>query len=108
MVWEVDSGGSRARPRGQCARQHACTATLPSLTPQRREVLAHPERLERVAREPASPHVERIARPHTHANKKGSIDLKKRYRNKHGTPCGPPDASMVIENARLPHFEQMA
>jgi hypothetical protein len=90
------------------ARQHAFTATLPSLTQQRREVLAHPERLESVVREPASPHVELIPSPKTHANNKVSIDLKKSYRNKNGTPFGFPDESMVIENAGLPHFEQMA
>jgi hypothetical protein len=89
------------------ARQHAFTATLPSLTPQRREVLAHPERRERVVREPASPHVERIPSPKTHANNKVSINLKKSYRNKNGTPFGSQDESMVIENTGLPHFEQM-
>ena len=93
---------------GSVARQHACTATLPSLTQQRREVLAHPERLARLVREPASPHVELIPSPKTHANNKVSIDLKKSYRNKNGTPFGSPDESMVIENTGLPHFEQMA
>jgi hypothetical protein len=90
------------------ARQHAFTATLPSLTQQRREVLAHPERLESVAREPASPHVELIPSPKTHANNKLSIDPKKSYRNKNGTPFGPPDESMVIANTGLPYCEQMA
>ena len=90
------------------ARQHEFTATLPSLTQQRREVLAHPERLESWVWEPASPHVELISSPKTHANNKVSIDLKKTYRNKNGTPFGSPDESMVIANAGLPHFEQMA
>jgi hypothetical protein len=90
------------------ARQHECTATLPSLTQQRREVLAHPERLQSLVREPASPHVELIPSPKIHANNKVSIDLKKIYRNKNGTPFGSPDESMAIENAGLPHFEQMA
>ena len=90
------------------ARQDACTAPLPSLTQQRREVRAHPERLARVAREPAAPHGERIPRPKTYVNNKVSIDPKKSYRNKNGTLLGPPDDSMVIENAGLPHFEQMA
>ena len=93
---------------GSVARQHEFTATLPSLTQQRREVLAHPERLESWVREPASPHVELIPSPKTHANNKVSIDLKKGYRNKNGTPFGSPDESMVIENVGLPHFEQMA
>lgn len=59
------------------ARQHACTAARPSLTQQRREVFAHPERLERVVRAPASPHVERIPSPKTHAKQEVSIDMKK-------------------------------
>src|SRR6266849_1261896 len=90
------------------AQQHAFTAALPSLTQQRREVLAHPERLESLLREPASPHVTLIPSPKTHANNEVSIDLKKSYRNKNGTPFGSPDESMVIENAGLSHFEQMA
>jgi len=90
------------------AQQHAFTAALPSLTQQRREVLAHPERLESLLREPASPHVTLIPSPKTHANNEVSIDLKKIYRNKNGTPFGSPDESMVIENAGLSHFEQMA
>src|SRR6266571_5240422 len=90
------------------AQQHACTAALPSLTQQRREVLAHPERLESLLREPASPHVTLIPSPKTHAKNEVSIDLKKSYRNKNGTPFGSPDESMVIENAGLSHFEQMA
>lgn len=90
------------------AQQHAFTAALPSLTQQRREVLAHPERLESLLREPAAPHVALIPSPTTRANNEVSIDLKKIYRNKNGTPFGSPDASMVIENAGLPHFAQMA
>jgi ribosomal protein S8E len=90
------------------ARQHECTATLPSLTQQRREVLAHPERLESLVRQPASPHVELIPSPKTRVNNEVSIDFKKIYRNKNGTPFGSLDESMVIENAGLPHCEQMA
>ena len=70
------------------AQQHAFTAALPSLTQQRREVLAHPERLESLVREPASPHVELIPSPKTHANTEVSIDIKKIYSNKNGTPFG--------------------
>jgi hypothetical protein len=90
------------------ARQHEFTAALPSLTQQRREVLAHPERLESLVREPAAPHVELIPSPKIHANNEVSIDTKKGYRNKNGTPFGFPAESMVIENAGLHHFDQMA
>ncbi len=88
------------------ARQHEFTTALPSLTQQRREVLAHPERLESLVREPASPHVELIPSPKTHANNEISVDIKTIYRNGNGTPLVSPDESMVIENAGLPHFEQ--
>jgi len=44
-------------------RQHEFTAACTSLTQQRREVLSHPGRLESLAREPDSPHVELIPRP---------------------------------------------
>lgn len=94
--------------RVSVARQHEFTATLPSLTQQRRAVLAPPERLESVVRAPASPQVERIPGPKTHANNEVSIDLKKRYRNKNGTPFRSPAKSIVIENTGLPHCEQMA
>jgi hypothetical protein len=90
------------------ARQHECTATLPSLTQQRREVLAHPERLESVVREPASPHVEIMPSPKTHVNNEVSIDLKKSYRKQRGTLFRARDTSLVIENAALPHLEQLA
>ena len=90
------------------ARQHACTTVLPSLTQQRREVLAYPERLASLGREPASPPVERIPSPKTHANNEVSVDIKTIYRNDNGTPLVSPDASRVIENAGLPHFEQTA
>ena len=90
------------------ARQHEFTTALPSLTQQRREVLAHPERLESLLREPASPHVELIPSPKTHANNEVSVDIKTICRNDNGTPLVSPDASRVIENAGLPHFEQTA
>src|SRR3989454_6456348 len=90
------------------ARQHEFTAAFTSLTQQRREERSHPERLESLVREPASPHVELIPSPKTHANNEVSVDIKTIYRNDNGTPLVSPDESMVIENAGLPHFEQTA
>jgi hypothetical protein len=52
--------------------------------------------------------VELIPSPKTHAKNEVSLDIKKTYRNENGTPFGSPDESMVIENAGLPHFAQMA
>ena len=90
------------------ARQQEFTSAYTSLTQQRREVLAHPERLESLVREPASPHVELIPSPKTHANNEVSVDIKRIYRNDNGTPVVSQDDSIVIENTGLPHFEQMA
>jgi hypothetical protein len=84
------------------------TAAVPSLTQQRRGVLAHLERLESLVREPDSPHVERIPSPKTRATNEVSIHIKTTYGNDYGTPFVPPDASMVIENTGPSHFEQTA
>jgi hypothetical protein len=91
---------------GRVARQHECTAAFTSLTQQRREVLAHPERLERVVREPNRPYVERIPSPKKRANNEGSMEIKPMYGTDTGTLCASPDASLVMEHTGPPHFEQ--
>jgi hypothetical protein len=88
------------------ARQHEFTAAFPSLTQQRRELLSHPERLERVVREPDRPYVELIPSPKKRSNNEVSIDIKTIYGNDKGTLFAPPDESLVIENTGPPHFEQ--
>lgn len=49
-------------------RQQAFTGQVISLTTQRREVLAHPERLESLSRTPGTPPVELIPRPKNRSN----------------------------------------
>src|SRR6266478_6534189 len=89
-------------------RQHEFTAACTSLTQQRREVLSHPGRLESLAREPDSPHVELIPRPKKWAKNGVNLYTKKRYGNDNGTPLAPLDESTVIENAGPPVCERIA
>src|SRR3989475_2186370 len=89
-------------------RQHEFTAACTSLTQQRREVLSHPGRLASLAREPDSPHVERIPRPKKWAKNGVNLYTKKNYGNDNGTPLAPPDESTVIENAGPPVCERIA
>jgi hypothetical protein len=89
-------------------RQHAFTAACTSLTQQRREVLAHPGRLESLAREPDAPHVALIPRPKKWAKNGVTLYTKKRDGNDNGTPLAPPDESTVIENAGPPVCESIA
>jgi len=84
------------------ARQHEFTAALTSLTQQRREVLAHPECLESLRREPDSPHWELIPSPKNREMNEVIIDIKATYENDNGTPLAPPDDSMVIDNTGPP------
>jgi len=88
------------------AQQHEFTAAFTSLTQQRRAVLAHPERLERVVREPDRPYVDRMPSPKKCANNEGSVEIKTRYGTGKGSLCTPPEESLVIENTGPPHFEQ--
>ena len=88
------------------ARQHEFTAAFTSLTQQRREVLAHPERLESLVREPDRPYVELIPSPKKRANNEVSVEIKTIYGTDKGTLFAPPDESLVIENTGPPHFEQ--
>jgi len=89
-------------------RQHEFTAACTSLTQQRREVLSHPGRLESLAREPDSPHVELIPRPKKWAKNGVTLYTKKSYGNDNGTPLAPPDESTVIDNAGPPVCEGIA
>ena len=84
------------------ARQHEFTAALTSLTQQRREVLAHPECLESLRREPDSPHWELVPSPKNREMNEVIIDIKATYENDNGTPLAPPDDSMVIDNTGPP------
>jgi len=68
------------------ARQQALTAQFTSLTQQRREVLKHPERLERLNLDQANPHVEIIPSPKNRSNYQNIINISNAYEE----CCGPP------------------
>ncbi len=90
------------------ARQHEFTEAMTSLTQQRREVLSHAAGLERVRREPHSPHWELIPRPKKREINEGSIHVKTIYEKNDGTPFVPHDESMIIENTGPPVCERIA
>lgn len=90
------------------ARQHEVTAAMTSLTQQRRKVLSHSGSLESLRRAPNSPHWELIPSPKKWAINEVSRDIKTIYENNDGTPCVPPDASMIIENTGPPVCERIA
>jgi hypothetical protein len=74
------------------AGQQAFTGQVISLTPQRREVLAHPERLESLSRLQGIPHVALIASPKNRPNHQNIIQISNTYEHHSGpwltTPAG--------------------
>jgi hypothetical protein len=74
------------------ARQHAFTGQVISLTKQRREVLANPERLESLSRPQGIPHVALIASPKNRSNHQNIIQISNTYEQRSGprltTPAG--------------------
>src|SRR5712671_564643 len=84
------------------ARQHEVTAQFTSLTKQRREVLCHPERLERLSLPQSSPDVERIPRPKNRSNSQGTSNISEGCRGNHGPPLWPPGGLCFLENVAPP------
>jgi len=80
------------------ARQQEVTAQFTSLTKQRREVLCHPERLERLSLPQGSPDVELIPRPKNRSNYQGTSHISDGCRGKHGPPLRPPGGLCFLEN----------
>lgn len=81
------------------ARQQAFTAQHGSLTKQRREVLGHPERLESLSREQATPHVELIPSPKNRSNYQESINISNGYKKYHRPPLRPHAGLHCLEDA---------
>jgi len=81
------------------ARQQELTAQFTSLSKQRREVLGHPERLERLSLEQATPHVELIPSPKNRSNYQEIIDISNGYEECHGPPLPSPGRLHFLENA---------
>src|SRR5207247_5449559 len=65
------------------ARQQEFTAPLISLTKQRREVLANPERLESLSSTQGSPHMERKPSPKNRSNSQEDNNISNNYKDKH-------------------------
>ena len=90
------------------ARQHELTAEFASLSKQRREVLGHPERLERLRRSPGSAHVELLASPKKRSNHEAIATISTGCEN----PCGPQwgcrDDLVLIENTGPPDMREAA
>jgi hypothetical protein len=84
------------------ARQQDLTAQFTSLTKQRREVLANPERLENLSREHANPHVELIPRPQNRSNYREIINISNGYGERYGPPLRSPGRLQCLENAASP------
>jgi len=94
------------RVRG--ARPPELTAPCTSLSTQRRAVLGHPERLERLSLEPATPHVERIPRPKNRSNYQEISKRSTGYEECHGPPLPSPGRLHFLENAGPPGRRETA
>ena len=90
------------------ARQQAFTATFTSLTKQRREVLTHPERLERLGEHPHQSHVELLPSPKTWSNDEVSPSIKRIYGPYKGPQFEVPDEPLATEKTGPPHLEKTA
>ena len=90
------------------ARQQELTAQFTSLTKQRREVLGHPECLERLSLEQANPHVEIIPSPKNRSNDQKIINISNGYEECHGPPLRRPGGLHFLENAGPPGRRETA
>jgi hypothetical protein len=94
--------------RVSVARQQELTAQCPSLSKQRREVLGHPEHLESLSLEQATPHVELIPSPKNRSNYQEIIDISNGYEECHGPPLPRPGRLHFLENAEPPGRRETA
>jgi hypothetical protein len=78
------------------------TAQFTSLTKQRREVLCHPDRLERLSLPQGSPDVELIPRPKNRSNSQGTANILEGCRGEYGPPLRPPSGLCFLENIAPP------
>jgi hypothetical protein len=90
------------------ARQQAFTGQVISLTKQRREVLEHPERLERLRLDQANPQVELLPGPKNRSNYQEIINVSNGYEECHGPPLRSPGGLHCRENAGLPDRRETA
>jgi hypothetical protein len=84
------------------ARQRDLTATFPSLSKQRREVLGHPERLERLSRSQSAAHVELLPSSKKRSNYEAITTISTGCENLCGPQWGCRDDLVLIENTGPP------
>jgi hypothetical protein len=94
--------------RVSVARQQDLTAQCTSLSKQRREVLGHPEHLESLSLEQATPHVELMPSPKNRSNYQEIIDISNSYEECHGPPLPSPGRLHFLENAEPPGRRETA
>jgi len=94
--------------RVSVARQQELTAQCTSLSKQRREVLGHPEHLESLSLEQATPHVELMPSPKNRSNYQEIIDISNSYEECHGPPLPSPGRLHFLENAEPPGRRETA
>ena len=89
-------------------RQREVTGQGISLTQQRREVLGHPERLESLSLDQATPHVECIPRPKNRPNYQEIINISNGYEECYGPPLPSPGGLHFPDNAGPSGIEETA
>jgi hypothetical protein len=90
------------------ARQQEITVQFTSLTKQRREVLCHPERLERLGLSQGEPHMALIPSPKKRSNHEAIVNISKGCRNQYGPQFASLDEPFLIENVAPPDIREAA
>jgi len=90
------------------ARQREMTDQFISLTKQRREVLGHPERLERLSEDQGKAQVELIPSPKSRSNHEPIINLSMGCENRYGPPLRAEDDLAPLENTGPPDIKKAA
>jgi len=90
------------------ARQQALTGQVISLTKQRHEVLAHPERLESLSLAQGTPHVELIPSPKNRPNYQNIVQISNSYGELYGPQLRRPAGRRRLEHAAPPGRRETA
>jgi hypothetical protein len=90
------------------ARQQEITVQFTSLTKQRREVLCHPERLERLGLSQGEPHMALIPSPKKRSNHEAIANISKGCRNQYGPQLASREEPFLIENVAPPDIREAA
>jgi len=90
------------------ARQRELTTKFTALTKQRREVLGHPERLDRLSLRQGALHVECLPRPKNRSNHETIVNISKGCENPYGPQLACWDDLVLIDNTGPPDIRKMA